>query len=120
MDIENSLTNENIKSKFKSQFELVNYSILMAEQLIRSGRAPRVDIDNLNPAVVVVEEIEEGEDTLEPIAALPVESVQKETSTKERISREKKEESSYEGKSSSKQKGDQPVEKRKTRRILTA
>ena len=62
-----SLTNEFVRKKFKSQFELVNYAIKLSEQLIRSGRAPRVPSDNQNPAVIVIEEIEEGRDQLESL-----------------------------------------------------
>lgn len=64
------LTNESVKSKFRSQFELVNYAIKLAEQMIHSGRAPYVSIDNLNPAVLIIEEIEMGKDKMLDI--LPV------------------------------------------------
>lgn len=64
------LTNESIKSKFKSQFELVNYAIKLAEQMIHSGRVPHISTDNQNPAVVIIEEIEVGKDKM--LDVLPV------------------------------------------------
>jgi DNA-directed RNA polymerase subunit K/omega len=70
MEKRKPLTNESIKSKFKSQFELVNYAIKLAEQMIHSGRAPQVSIDNQNTAVIIIEEIEVGKDKMLDI--LPV------------------------------------------------
>lgn len=70
MEKKDPITNENIKRKFKSQFELVNYSIKLAEQMIHTGRAPNIKADSLNPAVIIIEEIEEGKDKLEDV--LPV------------------------------------------------
>lgn len=67
MDIQESLTNEGVVKKFKSQFDLVNYAISLASQMINSGRAARVDIDNLNPAVVIIEEIAMGRDKLDDV-----------------------------------------------------
>lgn len=61
------LTHASIRQKFKSQFELVNYAIQMADQFIHSGRSPRVHIDNQNPAVIIIEEIEEGKDTFDDL-----------------------------------------------------
>lgn len=70
MEKKKPLTNESVKSKFKSQFELVNYAIRLAEQMIYSGRGPQVLTDSLNPAVVIIEEIEGGKDKMVDI--LPV------------------------------------------------
>lgn len=67
MDKHETLTNEFVRKKFKSQFELVNYAIKLTEQLIKSGRTPRGFSDNLNPAVIIIEEIEDGKDHLDPI-----------------------------------------------------
>lgn len=64
MEKKKPLTNESVKTKFKSQFELVNYAIKLAEQMIHSGRGPRVVTDNQNPAVVIIEEIEVGKDQI--------------------------------------------------------
>ena len=59
------LTNESIRKKFKSQFELVNYAIKLSEQMIHSGRTPMVDTESENTAVVIIEEINEGKDTFD-------------------------------------------------------
>ena len=56
------LTNESIRKKFKSQFELVNYAIKLSEQMIHSGRAPMVDTDSENTAVIIIDEINQGKD----------------------------------------------------------
>jgi hypothetical protein len=64
---ETALTNQSVRQKFKSQFELVNYAIKLADHMIRSGRAPRVSLDNHNPAVLIIGEIDEGKDQVEDI-----------------------------------------------------
>jgi len=68
------LTNEELRKKFKSQFELVNYSISLAENMIKSGRGPRVKSDNQNRALNILEEIITGKDQFDEIAA-PVEVI---------------------------------------------
>lgn len=60
-----SLTNEKIKKKFNSQFELVGHAIALVDNMVKSGRAPRVKSLSENPAVLVLEEIEQGKDSLE-------------------------------------------------------
>lgn len=60
-----TLTTEFVRQKFKSQFELVNYAIKLAGQMIETGRSPKVRTDNQNPAVITVYEIEDGKDCLE-------------------------------------------------------
>lgn len=62
------LTNEKISNKFKSQFELVNYAIKLADNLIRSGREARIETNTQNPALQVLEEIEIGTDKLEDLS----------------------------------------------------
>ena len=63
-----NLTNEQIKRKFKSSFELVNYAIELAEEMIISGREPRVKSDNMqNKALLILDEIYAGKDRLEEI-----------------------------------------------------
>lgn len=59
------LTNESIRKKFKSQFELVNYAIKLSEQMIHSGRSPMIDTESENTAVIIIEEINEGKDTFD-------------------------------------------------------
>lgn len=65
MEINELLTNESIRKKFKSQFELVNYAIKLSEQMINSGRSPMVDTESENTAVIIIEEINEGKDTFD-------------------------------------------------------
>lgn len=65
--MEHHLTNEKIRARFKNQFELVNYAILLAENMIKTGREARVRIDTENPAMVSVTEIEAGKDQLEAL-----------------------------------------------------
>lgn len=66
------LTNEKVRDKFKSQFELVNYAIKLAENMIRTGRGPRIKLDTRNPALQILGEIAEGQDRFEPIAEVAV------------------------------------------------
>jgi hypothetical protein len=68
MERKNFLTNEKISKKFKSQFELVNYAIKLAENMILSGREPRVKLDTQNHALQVVAEIMEGKDQLDDLS----------------------------------------------------
>lgn len=62
-----NLTNEKLKNKFPSQFELVGYAIELATNMVHSGRGPRVKTTIENPAVVVLEEINQGKDVLDVI-----------------------------------------------------
>jgi hypothetical protein len=67
MEINDTLTNEKILKKFKSQFELVNYAIRLAENMIHTGRDPRVKTDAQNRALQIVEEIEQDKDRFDEI-----------------------------------------------------
>jgi DNA-directed RNA polymerase subunit K/omega len=60
-------TNDQLLQKFGSQFELVNYAIKLAENLIKSGRPPRITIDSENPALLVIAEIACSKDQFEEI-----------------------------------------------------
>lgn len=72
-------TNEALKKKFKNQFELVSYAILLAENMILTGRESRVKTDYQNKAMQVLAEIAAGKDLFEPI--IPVEQKKEESST---------------------------------------
>lgn len=61
------LTNEDVASKFKSNFELVNYAIRLAENMIRTGRDARVKSEIQNRAMLILEEIQEGKDQFDEI-----------------------------------------------------
>ncbi|MFI0435229.1 MAG: hypothetical protein ACH350_05815 [Parachlamydiaceae bacterium] len=65
------LTNEDVKKKFKSSFDLVNYAIKLAENMIETGRDARVKSDVQNRAMLILEEIEEGKDKFDEIVATP-------------------------------------------------
>lgn len=67
------LTNEDLTGRFKSNFNLVNYAIKLAENMIQSGRDPRVKSDLQNRAMLVLEEICAGKDYLDIIPEKPVE-----------------------------------------------
>lgn len=56
------LTNDPLSGKYPSQFDLVNHAIKLAENMIISGRAPRVKMMTQNPARIVLEEIKQGKD----------------------------------------------------------
>jgi DNA-directed RNA polymerase subunit K/omega len=62
-----TITNEQTLKKFKSQFELVSYAIRLTENLIKSGRNPRIRIYTQNPALIAIGEIEEGKDQIDPL-----------------------------------------------------
>jgi hypothetical protein len=55
------LTNEKIKRRYASQFDLVNHAIQLAEEIIATGRAPRCKSDAQNNlALLILEEIASG------------------------------------------------------------
>jgi DNA-directed RNA polymerase subunit omega len=60
--IKEELTNEKLKKRFTSQFDLVNYAIKLAAEMIRSGRAPRVHSDVQNVALLIMQELKAGKD----------------------------------------------------------
>lgn len=64
----NELTTEDLKKKFTSQFELVNYAIRLAENMIKSGRGPRMKTDIQNRSLQILEEIATGRDEFDDIA----------------------------------------------------
>lgn len=67
MESKSPLTNEKVSKKFKSQFELVNYAIKLAENMIRTGRDSRVKIDSQNRALQIVNEIVHDKDQFDEI-----------------------------------------------------
>lgn len=81
MDIIDNLTNEKISKKFNNQFDLVNYAIKLAGDMIETGRSPRVKMQTENPALLILEEIAEGKDQL--VIQAQVEGVKKEMPTVE-------------------------------------
>lgn len=79
----NDLTNETIRKKFVSQFDLVNYAIRLAENMIRSGRDARVKIDTQSRAMQVLAEITTGKDQFDEL--IPSVSVEVEDITIKKI-----------------------------------
>lgn len=59
------LTNEQLRPRFRSQFDLVTYAIGQATGMIQTGRPARVKTDILNVAHQVLEEIVQGKDAFE-------------------------------------------------------
>ena len=51
------LTNEKLIKRFGSQFQLVNYAMALAANMLRTGRAPRAKSDVQNPVHYVLNEI---------------------------------------------------------------
>jgi DNA-directed RNA polymerase subunit omega len=66
-----ALTNEILAKKFKNNFDLVNYAIQLAENMIITGRDARVKSDIQNRAMLVLEEINEGKDQFDQIVDAP-------------------------------------------------
>lgn len=62
-----TLTNEELRDRFSNQFELVNYAIGLAENMIYSGRDSRVKTDVQNRAYQILEEVKAGVDKLDDI-----------------------------------------------------
>jgi hypothetical protein len=79
MDQKKQITNELIRKKFTSQFDLVNYAISLAENMIRTGRDSRVKIDTQNRAMQVIAEIVTGNDQFDEVAAAPAVQVEEAT-----------------------------------------
>lgn len=62
------LTNEKLLTgRFKNQFELVNYAIKLAENMIKSGRDTRVKTDINNRAYQILQEIAAGVDRFDDV-----------------------------------------------------
>lgn len=63
-------TNEDLTGKFNNNFKLVSYAILLAENMINTGRDSRVKRkDTQNRAMLILEEIREGKDFFDEIIA---------------------------------------------------
>jgi len=65
------MTNEALMSdRFCSQFDLVNYAIGVAQDMVKSGRPARVQTEIQNPAYQTLQEITQGKDLLPPAPVL--------------------------------------------------
>lgn len=66
-----NFTNEKLSKKFVSQFDLVNYAIRLAENMIKTGRDPRVNIGNQNRSMQILAEIAQDKDFFDEIIDEP-------------------------------------------------
>lgn len=73
MELKSFITNEKIKKRFVSQFDLVNYAIKLAANMIQTGRSGRVKSDSQNRTMIVLSEILNEKDVLDEIIAHEVE-----------------------------------------------
>lgn len=62
-----NITNEKLSKKFENNFDLVNYAISLAENMIKTGRDSRVKSDVQNRAMLILEEINQGKDHFDDI-----------------------------------------------------
>ena len=67
MLLKDQKTNELLKNRFDNNFELVNYAIALAENMMQTGRDARLKLAIRNPAYVVLEEIAQGKDHLDEV-----------------------------------------------------
>ena len=70
-DFKDHLTTEDLSNKYTNQFELVAYAIKLAENMLKTGRDPRVKTDVQNRALQILEEIATGRDYFDEIVVAP-------------------------------------------------
>ena len=105
MEKKDNFTNEKLSKKFVSQFDLVNYAIRLAENMIKTGRDPRVKTESQNRSLQILAEIAQDKDQFDEI---PEEnSVYEETN--QRFSNNEERHSSF---------STQKSEKRKSRKLF--
>lgn len=73
MERKENLTNEKIRKRFISQFDLVNYAISLAANMIQSGRDCRIKMDSQNRAMQILGEIYHEKDQFDEILPPPQE-----------------------------------------------
>lgn len=88
MEFKEQLTNEKIRKKFAltssdSQFELVNYAIRLAENMIHTGRDPRVKVDSQNRSLQVLTEILSDKDRFDEIVHVEPQALSSESKRQE-------------------------------------
>jgi hypothetical protein len=89
MDYKEQLTNEKISKRFISQFELVNYAIKLAENMIDTGRDPRVKVDTQNRSLQILCEILSNKDRMDEIVSVAVTEIEEPVRHEEHRSSEK-------------------------------
>lgn len=60
--MDKDLTNEKLLKRFKSQFELVDHAIHIAEHMVKSGKEGRGRPDNQNVALEVIDDLQDHAD----------------------------------------------------------
>ncbi len=75
MDLKDYITSEKVRKRFKSQFEMVNYAIKLAANMISTGRDCRVKTESHSRAIQVLNEILNNKDQFDEILELPPEEV---------------------------------------------
>lgn len=90
MEFKDQLTNEKIRKKFENQFDLVNYAIKLAENMILTGRDPRVKTDSYNRSLHVLSEIIHDKDRFDEIITADFETAENASEKEEIIVAEEK------------------------------
>lgn len=106
MEKKDAFTNEKLSKKFVSQFDLVNYAIRLAENMIKTGRDPRVKMESQNRAMQILAEITQDKDQFDEI---PENNIEFEDNTQRHSNAEERGTSFFTQKS---------AEKRKARKLF--
>lgn len=114
MELKDYLTTEELRKKFKSQFDLVSHAIRVAENMIHSGRGPRVKLDVQNRALIILEEIANNKDHLDELPQKPEVEIRSES-----LVAEAKNFQNHEGKKSSRNSLSKISTPKKGRKILS-
>lgn len=75
MDLKEYITSEKVRKRFKSQFDMVNYAIKLAANMISTGRDCRVKTDSQSRAIQVLNEILNNKDHFDEIIQTPPEEI---------------------------------------------
>lgn len=75
MDLKEYITSEKVRKRFKSQFDMVNYAIKLAANMISTGRDCRVKTDSQSRAIQILNEILNNKDHFDEILETPPEEV---------------------------------------------
>lgn len=75
MDLKDYITSETVRKRFRSQFDMVNYAIKLAANMISSGRDCRVKTESHSRAIQVLNEILNNKDQFDEILTTPPEEV---------------------------------------------
>lgn len=114
MEFKVPLTNEKVRKKFKSQFDLVNYAIKLAENMIKTGRDCRVKTDSQSRALQVLQEIIQDKDQFDEIPVAEIIAVEEVRRPDRQDRFEQRSERSEEGRHSLSKSAD----RKKARKIL--